>query len=236
MPDNKTIIATSNVETLVVPEPTLTEVEAATAIKVDAADALPVVVGEQLPQTETAGAGPSQKIKVAILTEDGFEESELVSPKEALEGAGATVDVIAPRSGKVKGWNKTDWGREVTVDKTLSDAIAAHYDALVLPGGVMNPDKLRMNKDALLFINHFIGAGKPVAAICHGVQTLIETGLIAGTTMTSYPSLQTDMRNAGVNWTDQEMVHYGQYITSRRPDDLPAFNAEIISTLGLKKG
>ena len=175
-----------------------------------------------------------ENIKVAILSEDGFEEVELTSPKEALEDAGAKVDVISPKEGKIKGWDKTDWGQKVTVDVLLAAANAEDYDAIVLPGGVMNPDKLRQNKDAIAFIQQFITAGKPVAAICHGPQTLIETGMIRGKTMTSFPSLQTDMKNAGVKWVDKEMVHDGQFITSRKPADLKAFNAELIKELTAK--
>ena len=178
--------------------------------------------------------GQLRNVKVAILSEDGFEEVELTSPKKALEDAGAKVDVISPKTGKIKGWDKTDWGKEVAVDKQLGDAKVADYDALVLPGGVMNPDKLRQNKDAVSFVKQFISSGKPVAAICHGPQTLIEKGMIEGLTMTSFPSLQTDMRNAGVEWVDKEMVHDGQFITSRKPADLDAFNAELIKELGAK--
>ncbi len=173
-------------------------------------------------------------VRVAILSEDGFEEQELTSPKDALERAGMKVDVISPKNGKIKGWNHTNWGKEVDVDINLSNANADDYDALVLPGGVMNPDKLRLNKDAVSFVKHFIRAGKTVAAICHGPQTLIETGMIEGKTMTSFPSLQTDLMNAGVDWVDKEMVHYGQFITSRKPADLNAFNQELISTLSLQ--
>lgn len=171
--------------------------------------------------------------RVAMLTEQGFEQEELTSPKEALEKAGATVDVISPKAGKVKAWNHTDWGIEVDVDKTLSEANVADYDLLVLPGGVLNPDKLRANKDAVAFSKAFLESGKPVAAICHGPQTLIETGLLSGKKMTSYASVQTDLTNAGANWTDEEVVQDGNLITSRKPDDLPAFNKAIIKALGL---
>ena len=140
--------------------------------------------------------------KVAILTEEGFEQVELTSPKEALEAAGAKVDVVSPRSGKIKAWNHTDWGIEINVDKELSSASPDDYDALVLPGGVLNPDKLRQNKEAVAFVSAFLDEGKPVAAICHGPQMLIETGMIGGRTLTSYPSLQTDLRNAGANWVN----------------------------------
>jgi len=171
---------------------------------------------------------------VAILSEDGFEQVELTSPKEALEQAGVKVDVISPKSGKIKAWDTKDWGIEVAVDKTLSKAKAGDYDALVLPGGVMNPDKLRQNKEAVSFVKEFLDAGKTVAAICHGPQTLIETGQLEGKTMTSFPSIQTDLKNAKVNWVDKEVVHDGNLITSRKPDDLKAFNAELLNALGSK--
>jgi protease I len=175
------------------------------------------------------------KIKVAILTENGFEQVELTSPKVALEKAGAKVDVISPQRGKVKAWNKTDWGIKVKVDKELSNVKPADYDALILPGGVMNPDKLRQNGDAVNFVKEFLQSGKPIAAICHGPQILIETGLLKGKTMTSFPSLQTDLKNAGVNWVDEEIVHFENLITSRKPADLDAFNKKLIKTLSLKE-
>jgi protease I len=174
-------------------------------------------------------------LRVAILTEEGFEQVELTSPKEALENAGAQVDVISPQSGKINAWDKTDWGIEMKVDKELGEANTNDYDALVLPGGVLNPDKLRQNKDAVKFVKDFLQSGKPVAAICHGPQTLIETGLLEGRTMTSFPSLQTDLKNAGVNWVDEEMVHDCNLITSRKPADLKAFNKELIDTLALQE-
>src|ERR1035437_8393365 len=170
-------------------------------------------------------------IKIAILTENGFEQVELTRPKAALENAGAKVDVISPQRGKVKAWDKIDWGIEVKVDKELANVKPADYDALVLPGGVMNPDKLRQNGDAVNFVKEFLQSGKPIAAICHGPQILIETGLLKGKTMTSFPSLQTDLRNAGVNWVDEEIVHFDNLITSRKPADLDAFNEELIKTL-----
>src|ERR1700712_5693643 len=129
--------------------------------------------------------------KIAILTEEGFEQVELTSPLEALKAAGATVDVVSPKAGKIKAWDKTDWGIEIDVDKQLSDVSPDDYDALILPGGVLNPDKLRQNKEAIAFVSAFLDEGKPVAAICHGPQLLIETCLIGGRTLTSYPSLQT---------------------------------------------
>src|SRR5450759_3251496 len=133
--------------------------------------------------------------------------------------------------GKAKAWEQTDWGIEVNVDKELANVTPADYDALVLPGGVMNPDKLRQNEDAVNFVKEFLQSGKPIAAICHGPQILIETGLLKGKTMTSFPSLQTDLRNAGVNWVDKEIVHFDNLITSRKPSDLDAFNEELIKTL-----
>ena len=169
--------------------------------------------------------------RVAILTEEGFEQVELTSPLEALKNAGAQVDVISPKSGKIKAWNHTDWGIEIDVDKELSTVSPDDYDALVLPGGVMNPDKLRMNKEAVAFVSAFLEEGKPVAAICHGPQVLIETGMIGGRNMTSYPSLQTDLKNAGVHWVDQEVVVDNGLVTSRTPNDLPAFNKKMIEEI-----
>ncbi len=140
--------------------------------------------------------------RIAIVTEEGFEQEELTSPKDALESTGATVEIISPKDGKIKAWNHTDWGIEVPVDRNIDDADPAAYDALVLPGGVLNPDKLRRNEKAVRFAKAFLESGKPVAAICHGPQTLIETGLLEGRSMTSYPSLQTDLKNAGpIGWT-----------------------------------
>jgi len=169
--------------------------------------------------------------KVAILTEEGFEQVELTSPLEALKNAGAQADVISPKSGKIKAWNHTDWGIEIDVDKELSTVSPDDYDALVLPGGVMNPDKLRQNKEAVAFVSAFLDEGKPVAAICHGPQVLIETGMIGGRTLTSYPSLQTDLKNAGAHWVDEEVVVDNGLVTSRKPDDLPAFNKKMIEEI-----
>jgi len=169
--------------------------------------------------------------KVAILTEEGFEQVELTSPLEALKQAGATVDVVSPKSGKIKAWDKTNWGIEIDVNKQLSDVNPDDYDALVLPGGVLNPDKLRQNKDAVAFVSAFLDEGKPVAAICHGPQMLIETGMISGRTLTSFPSLQTDLKNAGAHWVDEEVVVDSGLVTSRRPDDLEAFNRKAIEEI-----
>ena len=170
--------------------------------------------------------------RVAILTEEGFEQVELTSPKQALEEAGAKVDVVSPKAGKIMAWDKTNWGIEINVDKLLNDVSPDDYDALVLPGGVLNPDKLRQNKEAVAFVSAFLDEGKPVAAICHGPQMLIETGMIGGRTLTSYPSLETDLKNAGAHWIDQEVVVDNGLITSRRPDDLEVFNQKAIEEIG----
>jgi protease I len=168
---------------------------------------------------------------IAILTEEGFEQVELTSPLEALKEAGATVHVISPEGGEIKAWDQTNWGITITADKKLEDVNPDDYDALVLPGGVLNPDKLRQHKDAVAFVSAFLDEGKPVAAICHGPQTLIETGMISGRTMTSYPSLKTDLKNAGVNWVDEEVVADKGLVTSRTPADLPAFNKKMIEEI-----
>jgi protease I len=166
--------------------------------------------------------------RVAALVENGFEESELIEPKKALEAAGAKVDVVSPRDAKVKGWRHTDWGDEVSVDRKLAEARADEYDALLLPGGVMNPDKLRANQAAVQFVKGFVDAGKPIAAICHGPWTLIETGIVKGRRMTSWPSLATDLRNAGAEWADEPCIVDNGLVTSRKPDDIPAFNKKMI--------
>jgi protease I len=170
--------------------------------------------------------------KVAILATDGFEQSELIEPRKALQAAGATCHVVAPKAGKVKGWKDADWGDEVEVDRTLREARPDNYDALVLPGGVKNPDTLRMDPKAVAFVDAFVKAGKPIAAICHGPQTLIETGMVRGRKMTSYASLKTDLTNAGATWVDEEVVCDRGLVTSRKPDDLPAFNAKMIEEFG----
>lgn len=169
--------------------------------------------------------------KVAILTENGFEEVELTSPMNALEQAGAEVHVISPQTDKVKAWNHDHWSIELPVDKVLSDAKPEDYDMLVLPGGVMNPDKLRLNKEAVSFAQHFLEQGKPLAAICHGPQLLIETGMLNERNMTSYPSLRTDLENAGVIWEDKEVIVDNGLVTSRSPEDLEAFNRKMIEEL-----
>ena len=173
--------------------------------------------------------------KVAILATNGFEEIELTSPKKALEDAGAMVHVIAPDeegTGKIRSWKEKDWGTEFDVDVKLVNANEDDYDALMLPGGVMNPDTLRMNKAAIRFIRSFFEAGKPVAAICHGPQLLIQADVVGDRRLTSYPSLETDLINAGANWVDEEVVVDGGLVTSRRPDDLPAFNRKMVEEIG----
>ena len=172
--------------------------------------------------------GNLQGKKVAILATDGFEQSELLEPRKALDEAGATTQVVSPTGKKIKGWDQKDWGKEVSVDVPLDSANAEEFDALLLPGGVMNPDQLRMNPTAVQFVKQFTDAGKPVAAICHGPWTLVEAGAVRGRTMTSWPSLKTDLKNAGASWVDKEVVNDQGVVTSRRPDDIPAFNREMI--------
>ncbi len=165
--------------------------------------------------------------KVAVLVDMGFEQVELTEPMKALKDAGASV-VIVSKHQKVKGWREKQWGDDFDTDVLLDKAEAFQYDALLLPGGVMNPDKLRMDKDAVRFVKHFMETGKPIAAICHGPWTLIETGLLIGRKMTSYPSLKTDLENAGAIWMDQEVVTDMGLVTSRTPGDIPAFNKKMI--------
>ena len=167
-------------------------------------------------------------LKVAILVENGFEQVELTEPRQALEAAGATVDVVSPQREKVKGWEHTKWGDELRVDRPLAEARSDDYDALLLPGGVMSPDKLRINPQAVAFVKGFADGHKPIAAICHGPWTLIEAGAVKGRRMTSWPSLQSDLKNAGAHWVDQECVVDNGLVTSRKPDDIPAFNKKMI--------
>ncbi len=169
-----------------------------------------------------------QNRKVAILATDGFEQSELEKPMEALKNAGAEVKVVSPKSGSIKGWKHTDWGNKVDVDLVVSEAKAEDFDALLLPGGVMNPDQLRMDEKAVAFVKGFVSAGKPIAAICHGPWTLIETGIVRGRRMTSWPSIKTDLINAGAEWSDEEVIVDNGLVTSRKPDDIPAFNKKMI--------
>ena len=169
--------------------------------------------------------------KVAILATDGFEQSELAEPLKALETAGATVHVVSPKAGAIKGWKHTEWGDSFAVDATLDQADPHHYDALVLPGGVMNPDKLRRDPQVLEFVRPFFEEGKPVGAICHGPWTLIDAGVVKGRKVTSYETIQTDLKNAGASWVDQEVVVDNGLVTSRKPDDLPAFNRKLIEEI-----
>ena len=169
--------------------------------------------------------------KVAILTENGFEEVELTSPKKSLEEAGATVHIISPQEKKVKAWNHDHWSIELNVDVPLSKANAFDYDALMIPGGVLNPDKMRMNKECIDFATHFLETGKPLGAICHGPQLLIETGLLKDKRMTSFPSVKTDIINAGAEWVDKEVVVHNGLVTSRSPKDLAAFNRKLIEEI-----
>ena len=166
--------------------------------------------------------------RIAALVENGFEQSELLEPKKALEAAGAKVDIVSPQSFRVQGWQHDDWGQGVSVDQQLESANADDYDALLLPGGVMNPDKLRINPAAVRFVRSFVEAGKPIAAICHAPWTLIEADAVKGRRMTSWPSLANDLRNAGAQWVDSECVVDNGLVTSRKPDDIPAFNKKMI--------
>lgn len=169
--------------------------------------------------------------RVAIITENGFEEVELTSPKKALEAAGAKVDIVSPQPEKVKAWNHDHWSIELPVDVQLDKANADDYDALMIPGGVLNPDQMRQNKDCVAFAQQFLATGKPIAAICHGPQLLIETHALKGRTMTSYPSVKTDLINAGVQWQDKEVVTDNGLVTSRSPKDLEAFNKKMIEEI-----
>lgn len=169
-----------------------------------------------------------QGLKVAILVADGFEEVELVEPKKALEQAGAKVHVISPAKGKVQGWHHTEKTDKLPVDVQLEDANPKEYNALVLPGGVMNPDNLRLIPRAIKFIKEIADTGKPIAAICHGPWTLINAGVVKGRKVTSWPSLEVDLTNAGAHWVNEEVVQDGRLVTSRKPDDIPAFNQKMI--------
>src|SRR6476620_8290131 len=167
-------------------------------------------------------------LKVAILAADGFEQKELVEPRKALDDAGADTMIVSPAEGEVEGWNHYDKGDKFPVDVTLAKANAADFDALLLPGGVANPDQLRMKPEAVKFIKDFFDAGKPVAVICHGPWTLIEAGVVEGRTITSWPSVKTDLINAGAKWVDAEVVVDNGLVSSRKPDDIPAFNQKMI--------
>lgn len=169
--------------------------------------------------------------KIAILATNGFEESELKSPKEHLEQQGWTAHIISPESGTIKAWAEKDWGKEYNVDKTISESSASDYDALVLPGGVINPDQLRTNDEALNFVKDFFTQHKPVAAICHGPQILINAEAVQGRKLTSVNSISKDLKNAGAVWEDSEVVVDKGLVTSRTPEDLPAFNAKLVEEI-----
>ncbi len=166
--------------------------------------------------------------KVAILVAEGFEQVELTEPKKALDEAGAETRIVSPERGEVQGWNHFDKGDRFTVDVPLARASARDFDALLLPGGVANPDQLRINSAAVAFVREFFEAGKPVAAICHALWTLIDAGVVRGRKVTSWPSLKMDLQNAGAKWTDEEVVTDNGLVTSRKPDDIPAFNRKMI--------
>lgn len=174
---------------------------------------------------------PSERLdgkKIAILATEGFEQSELEKPRAALTEAGAETELISPKSGSIRAWDESDFGDSFDVDRVLADANPDDYDGLLLPGGVMNPDKLRMEQKAVDFIRAFFRAGKPVAAICHGPQLLIEADAVRGRKVTSYHSIRKDLLNAGAQWVDQEVVVDNGLVTSRKPDDIPAFNRKMI--------
>ena len=175
-------------------------------------------------------------LKVAILVTDGFEKVELTRPREALDAAGAVTLIVSPKSSKVRSWNFTNWDEEMPVDVPLDEAMPQDFDALHLPGGVINPDALRIQPKAVAFVKAFVDASKPVASICHGPWTVIEAGAACGRRMTSWPSLKTDLRNAGADWVDQEVVVDRGLVTSRSPDDIPAYNREMIQLFSSVRG
>jgi protease I len=169
-----------------------------------------------------------QNVKAAVLATDGFEQVELTKPVEALKAAGATVEIVAPKAGSIQGWQHFDKGDMITVDRDLDHADPDNYDALVLPGGVINPDQLRLVPEAIDFIRAFVTSGKPIAAICHGPWTLIDAGGVKGRRVTSWPSLRADLTNAGATWVDEEVVTDQGLVTSRKPDDLDAFCRKMV--------
>jgi protease I len=176
-------------------------------------------------------AGKLDGKRVAMLVAKGFEQVEMTEPRAALEEAGAAVDLVSPEDGTVRAWAKTDWGDEFDVDVPLSSARAEDYDALVLPGGVMNPDHLRQSEAAVRLTREFFEAGKPVAAICHAPWLLVEADVVRDREVTSYPSLKTDLENAGARWVDREVVVDQGLVTSRRPSDIPAFNRKLVEEI-----
>jgi protease I len=171
---------------------------------------------------------PLDGTRVAILVADGFEQIEMTEPRQALDAAGARTQIVSPQDGRVRGWNHHDPADSFDVDVALRQADPSQFDALLLPGGVVNPDALRIDGHAVAFVRHFVDADKPIAAICHGPWTLIEAKGVTGRRMTSWPSLHTDLRNAGADWVDEPAVVDGNLLTSRKPDDIPQFNAEMV--------
>ena len=173
-------------------------------------------------------AGKLNGKKVAILVADGFEQVEMTKPREALQEAGAETKIVSNKSGKVQGMKHAEKGESFDIDLTLDSADGKNFDALLIPGGLLNPDAMRQEEGAIEFVRHFFEAGKPVAVICHGPQVLISADLVRGRTMTSWPAIQVDMRNAGANWVDEEVVVDNGLVSSRKPDDIPAFNEKMI--------
>lgn len=173
-------------------------------------------------------------VRVAILVDDGFERVELTEPRKALDDAGAETKIISPQEKEVRAWESKEWGDKYPVEQKLDETQPNNFDALLLPGGVMNPDHLRMNSQAVSFVKAFADSGKPIAAICHGPWTLIEAGAVKGRKITSWPSLKTDLKNAGAEWTDQEVIVDRNLVSSRKPDDIPAFSREMIKLFGEK--
>jgi protease I len=179
---------------------------------------------------------PGEKLtnlRVAILATDGVEQVELSEPRKALDAAGAKTTLVSLKDGEIRGWNHTDWGQKFHVDLSLANAKPADFDALMLPGGVINPDRLRMEPKAVAFVKAFLDSSKPVAAICHGPWMVLEAGGVRGHRITSWPSLKTDLKNAGAQWVDEQVVVDGKLVTSRKPDDIPAFNREMIKLFSL---
>jgi protease I len=174
-------------------------------------------------------------VKIAILVTDGFEQDELLQPRNALDQAGAETKVVSPKDEKVRGWKYTHWGATITVDECLNEVKPEQFDALLLPGGVMNPDKLRTDPKAVAFVKSFFDSGKPVAAICHGPWMVIEAGAARGRKIAAWPSVKTDLRNAGAEWVDKEAVVDGNLVSARKPDDIPAFNQAMIELFSQEK-
>ena len=170
-------------------------------------------------------------MRIAVLATEGFEESELKVPAATLRAAGAEVIIVSPQAESIKGWKDKNWGESIPVDLALGQAAAADFDALLLPGGVINPDRLRLEPKAALFVRAFYDESKPIAAICHGPWMLIEANLVRGRRITSWPSLKTDLINAGAEWVDEAVVEDGNIITSRKPDDIPLFTEKLMETL-----